>query len=31
VNAVKGVLGTATIAELAEREARAAGAAMYYI
>ena len=31
VEAVKGVLGGATIAELAEREARAAGAAMYYI
>jgi Rrf2 family transcriptional regulator, cysteine metabolism repressor len=31
VEAVKAVLGGATIAELAEREARAAGAAMYYI
>jgi Rrf2 family protein len=31
VEAVKGVLGGATIAELAEREARTAGAAMYYI
>ena len=31
VEAVRGVLGGATIAELAEREARAAGAAMYYI
>jgi Rrf2 family protein len=31
LEAVKGVLGAATIAELAEREARAAGAAMYYI
>jgi Rrf2 family cysteine metabolism transcriptional repressor len=31
VDAVKGVLGGATIADLAEREARAAGAAMYYI
>jgi Rrf2 family protein len=31
VGAVKGVLSGATIAELAEREARAAGAAMYYI
>jgi Rrf2 family transcriptional regulator, cysteine metabolism repressor len=31
VEAVKGVLGGATIADLAEREARAAGAAMYYI
>jgi len=31
IEAVKGVLGAATIAELAEREARAAGAAMYYI
>lgn len=31
VEAVKGVLSGATIAELAEREARAAGAAMYYI
>jgi Rrf2 family transcriptional regulator, cysteine metabolism repressor len=31
VEAVRAVLGGATIAELAEREARAAGAAMYYI
>ena len=31
VDAVKSVLGGATIAELAEREAHAAGAAMYYI
>ena len=31
VEAVKAVLGGATIADLAEREARAAGAAMYYI
>jgi Rrf2 family cysteine metabolism transcriptional repressor len=31
VDAVKGVLGGSTIADLAEREARAAGAAMYYI
>jgi Rrf2 family protein len=31
VEAVRGVLGGATIAELAEREARAAGASMYYI
>ena len=31
VEAVKGVLGGATIAELAEREAQAAGTPMYYI
>jgi Rrf2 family protein len=31
VDAVRGVLGGTTIAELAEREAQAAGAAMYYI
>ncbi len=31
VEAVKGVLGSATIAELAEREAQAAGTPMYYI
>ena len=31
VDAVKGVLGGATIAELAEREAQAAGTPMYYI
>jgi Rrf2 family protein len=31
VDAVKGVLGGATIAEVAEREAQAAGAPMYYI
>jgi Rrf2 family cysteine metabolism transcriptional repressor len=31
VDAVKGVLGGATIADLADKEARAAGAAMYYI
>jgi Rrf2 family transcriptional regulator, cysteine metabolism repressor len=31
VDAVRAVLGGATIADLAEREARAAGAAMYYI
>ena len=31
VDAVRAVLGGTTIAELAEREARAAGAAMYYI
>jgi Rrf2 family transcriptional regulator, cysteine metabolism repressor len=31
VDAVKGVLGAATIAEVAEREAQAAGAPMYYI
>jgi Rrf2 family cysteine metabolism transcriptional repressor len=31
VAAVKGVLGGATIAEVAEREAQAAGSAMYYI
>lgn len=31
VDAVKGVLSGSTIADLAEREARAAGAAMYYI
>jgi Rrf2 family transcriptional regulator, cysteine metabolism repressor len=31
VDAVKGVLGAATIAEVADREAQAAGAQMYYI
>lgn len=31
VHAVRGVLAGATIAEVAEREAQAAGAAMYYI
>ena len=31
VEAVKGVLGGSTIAELAEREAQAAGTPMYYI
>jgi Rrf2 family protein len=31
VEAVKAVLGGSTISDLAEREARAAGAAMYYI
>jgi Rrf2 family cysteine metabolism transcriptional repressor len=31
VDAVKGVLGGTTIAEVAEREAQAAGATMYYI
>ena len=31
VAAVKGVLGGATIADVAEREAQAAGSAMYYI
>ena len=31
IDAVKGVLGAATIADVAEKEARAAGAAMYYI
>jgi Rrf2 family cysteine metabolism transcriptional repressor len=31
VDAVKGVLAGTTIAEVAEREAQAAGAAMYYI
>jgi Rrf2 family protein len=31
IDAVKGVLGGATIADVAEKEARAAGAAMYYI
>lgn len=31
VHAVRGVLAAATIAEVAEREAQAAGAAMYYI
>jgi Rrf2 family cysteine metabolism transcriptional repressor len=31
IDAVKGVLGGATIAEVAEKEARASGAAMYYI
>jgi Rrf2 family cysteine metabolism transcriptional repressor len=31
VEAVKGVLGGATIAEVAEREAQGAGAPMYYI
>jgi Rrf2 family protein len=31
VDAVKDVLSASTIADLAEREARAAGAAMYYI
>jgi Rrf2 family protein len=31
VDAVRSVLGGSTIAELAEREAQAAGAAMYYI
>ena len=31
VDAVKGVLGGATIADVAEKEARASGAAMYYI
>ena len=31
VDAVKGVLGAKTIAEVAEREAQAAGATMYYI
>jgi Rrf2 family cysteine metabolism transcriptional repressor len=31
VEAVKGVLGGTTIAEVAEREAQAAGASMYYI
>jgi Rrf2 family cysteine metabolism transcriptional repressor len=31
VEAVKGVLGGATIAELAERESQAAGTPMYYI
>jgi Rrf2 family transcriptional regulator, cysteine metabolism repressor len=31
VDAVKAVLGAATIADVAEKEARAAGAAMYYI
>ncbi len=31
VDAVRAVLGGSTIAELAEREARAAGAGMYYI
>jgi Rrf2 family transcriptional regulator, cysteine metabolism repressor len=31
VDAVRAVLGAATIADVAEKEARAAGAAMYYI
>jgi len=31
IDAVKGVLGAATIADVAEKEARSAGAAMYYI
>ncbi len=31
VEAVRGVLGGVTIADIAEREARAAGAGMYYI
>jgi Rrf2 family transcriptional regulator, cysteine metabolism repressor len=31
IDAVKGVLGGATIADVAEKEARSAGAAMYYI
>jgi len=31
VDAVKGVLGSTTIADVAEREAQAAGATMYYI
>ncbi len=31
IDAVKGVLGGSTIAEVAEREAQAAGAPMYYI
>jgi Rrf2 family cysteine metabolism transcriptional repressor len=31
VEAVRGVLGATTIAEVAEREAQAAGATMYYI
>ena len=31
MEAVKGVLGGSTIAEVAEREAQAAGAPMYYI
>ena len=31
VEAVKGVLGGSTIAELAERESQAAGTPMYYI
>ena len=31
IDAVKGVLGGSTIADLAEKEARSAGAAMYYI
>ena len=31
VEAVRGVLGGVTIAEVAQRESRAAGAAMYYI
>jgi Rrf2 family protein len=31
VEAVKGVLGASTIAELAERESQAAGTPMYYI
>jgi Rrf2 family protein len=31
IDAVKGVLGGATIADLAEKEVRAAGAAMYHI
>jgi hypothetical protein len=31
VDAVRGVLGGATIADVAEREAQAAGAPMYYI
>ena len=31
IDAVKGVLGGATIADVAEKEARSAGAAMYHI
>jgi Rrf2 family protein len=31
IDAVKGVLGASTIADVAEKEARSAGAAMYYI
>ena len=31
IEAVRGVLGGSTIAEVAEREAQAAGAPMYYI
>jgi Rrf2 family transcriptional regulator, cysteine metabolism repressor len=31
IDAVKGVLGGSTIADVAEKEARSAGAAMYYI